>query len=127
MVYDSGRQTRCLTFIEDAVAGTVLAGTHPDAAGEVFNIGSMTETTVRDVVDLIAKLVGLDSVRTVEVDTSEAFGAAYEDLPRRMPDSTKARAMLGWSAGTALADGLGRTIEWARANPWWLALPDSGA
>jgi UDP-glucose 4-epimerase len=127
LLYDSGDQTRCFTYVDDAIAGTLLAADSDAAIGEAFNIGSMTETTVRDVVDLIAKLVGLDSVRTVEVDTSEAFGAAYEDLPRRMPDSTKARAMLGWSAGTALADGLGRTIEWARANPWWLALPDSGA
>ena len=52
---------------------------------------------------------------------------AAGDLTRRVPDSTKARTVLGWSCKTALADGLARTIEWARGNPWWLALPDSGA
>ncbi|MBY8870727.1 NAD-dependent epimerase/dehydratase family protein [Micromonospora sp. PLK6-60] len=125
-VYDQGRQTRCPTFVDDAIEGTVLAGTHPGAVGEVFNIGSMTETTVREVVDLVAKLVG-DGPETVEVDTVVALGAHYEDLARRVPDSTKARTVLGWSCRTELADGLARTIEWARANPWWLALPDSGA
>jgi UDP-glucose 4-epimerase len=126
-VYDQGRQTRCLTFVDDAVEGTVIAGTHPAAVGEVFNIGSMTETTVREVVDLIAKLTGRDGVDTIEVDTNAALGSHYEDLPRRVPDNTKARTMLGWSCQTALADGLTRTIDWARNNPWWLAQPDSGA
>lgn len=126
-VYDQGRQTRCPTFVDDAVEGTVIAGTHPDAVGEVFNIGSMRETTVREVVDLIGKLAGGTGADPIEVDTKVALGSHYEDLNRRMPDSTKAQQVLGWSPRTELADGLARTIEWARANPWWLALPDSGA
>lgn len=126
-VYDQGRQTRCPTFVDDAIEATVIAGNHPGAVGEVFNVGSMRETTVREVVDLIAKLVGADVLDTIEVDTRVALGSHYEDLARRVPDSTKAREVLGWSCRTELADGLARTIEWARANPWWLALPDSGA
>ena len=126
-VYDQGRQTRCPTYVDDAIDGTVIAGTHPAAAGEVFNIGSMDEATVREIVDQVTKLAGNDGAGTVEVDTKTVLGTHYEDLNRRVPDSTKARTVLGWSSRTPLADGLTRTIEWARANPWWLALPDSGA
>jgi len=61
------------------------------------------------------------------VDTSEKLSASYADLPRRVPDTTRARAMLGWKSETSLRAGLTKTISWAAGSPWWLALPDSGA
>ncbi|MGQ0842324.1 NAD-dependent epimerase/dehydratase family protein [Actinokineospora sp.] len=125
-VYDEGRQTRCFTFVDDAVEGTLLAATNPAGVGEVFNIGSMVETTVGDAIELIAKLTG-PNAKTVRVDTRTALGPSYQDLARRVPDNTKARTVLGWQCETALEDGLVRTIEWARENPWWLAQSDSGA
>ncbi|MEU9784740.1 NAD-dependent epimerase/dehydratase family protein [Streptomyces phaeochromogenes] len=126
LVYDQGDQTRCFTYVDDAVEGTVRAALSPRAMGEAFNIGSMTEITVREVVDLIAALTGSTAVIT-PVDTARALGPAYQDLRRRIPDATRMRELLGWSCGTTLRDGLTRTIEWARAHPQWLAIPDSGA
>jgi dTDP-alpha-D-glucuronic acid decarboxylase len=124
MVYDGGAQTRCFTYIEDAIRGTLLAAASPEAVGQVFNIGSMTETTIGQATELIADLTGA----TVEnVDTSVKLGQSYEDLARRIPDNTKARNVLGWTPEVTLRDGLSRTIAWARENPTWLALPDTGA
>jgi UDP-glucose 4-epimerase len=125
VVYDDGKQTRCFTYIEDAIEGTLLAAASPAAVGQAFNIGSMVENTVGETVELIAELVG--GVKTVMVDTGDKLGKSYEDLSRRVPDNAKARTLLGWEPRTMLREGLGKTIEWARANPWWLALPDSGA
>ncbi|MCX5199512.1 NAD-dependent epimerase/dehydratase family protein [Streptomyces sp. NBC_00249] len=125
VVYDGGRQTRCFTFVDDAVAGTLRAADEPAAAGEAFNIGSMVETAVGTVVGLVAELTGTTSV--VDVDTATALGASYEDLGRRVPDNAKAGRILGWRPRTSLRDGLVKTIEWARADDRWLALPDSGA
>jgi nucleoside-diphosphate-sugar epimerase len=125
VVYDHGNQTRSFTFVDDAVEGTLLAGRSSAAGGEIFNLGSMVETTVADVVDLIAKLTGSGS--TLGVDTRERLGVSYEDLMRRVPDSTKARTVLGWVCETELQEGLVKTIDWARGNPWWLGLTDSGA
>ncbi|HEY0636235.1 MAG TPA: NAD-dependent epimerase/dehydratase family protein [Pseudonocardiaceae bacterium] len=125
-VYDGGRQTRCFTYVEDAIAGTMLAAASPRALGQAFNIGSMVETTVAEAVALISELTGSRSP-IVTVDTGAKLGAAYEDLARRVPDNTKARTVLGWECTTSLRDGLTRTIEWARNSPWWLAVPDSGA
>ncbi|WP_326695944.1 NAD-dependent epimerase/dehydratase family protein [Streptomyces sp. NBC_01754] len=125
VVYDGGRQTRCFTFVDDAVTGTIRAADEPAASGEVFNIGSMAETSVGTVVGLVAELTGTTSV--VDVDTTAALGESYEDLGRRVPDNAKAARVLGWRPETSLRDGLVRTIEWARASDWWLALPDSGA
>ncbi|MGW5051331.1 NAD-dependent epimerase/dehydratase family protein [Actinokineospora sp. NPDC004072] len=125
VTYDQGRQTRCFTFVDDAVEGTIRAGDHPDAVGQAFNIGSMVETTVGDAVRLIAELTGAAEV--VDIDTATHLGASYEDLSRRVPDNAKAGRVLGWRPTTDLRDGLIKTIEWARASQWWLDLPDSGA
>jgi dTDP-alpha-D-glucuronic acid decarboxylase len=126
VVYDGGAQTRCFTYVDDAVDGTVRAAAEPGAAGDVFNIGSTTEITVAEAVGLIAELTGFGP-HVTPVDTGEKLSASYEDLPRRIPDTAKARAVLGWACDTSLRTGLTKTIGWAADSPWWLALPDSGA
>jgi dTDP-alpha-D-glucuronic acid decarboxylase len=126
VVYDGGTQTRCFTYVDDAVDGTVRAATEPGAAGGVFNLGSTTETTVAEAVGLIAELTRFGS-RVTSVDTSEKLSASYADLPRRIPDTARARATLGWACDTPLRTGLAKTVGWAAGSPWWLALPDSGA
>jgi dTDP-alpha-D-glucuronic acid decarboxylase len=123
-VYDSGSQTRCFTYIQDAVAGTVLAGTSPKADGECFNIGNHRESTVAEVVSTVCDLAGL-AVPAAALDTAAEFGARYQDIPRRVPDTAKARDVLGWECRTSLREGLSETISWARRNPWWLDVPDS--
>ena len=124
VVYDGGGQTRCFTYVDDAVRGTLAAA---DAAeGGAFNLGSMDETTVAEAVRTVAELTGYRTP-PAPVDTRAALGPSYEDLMRRMPDTTKAATVLGWKCHTSLRDGLAKTIEWARRNPWWLELRDSGA
>ena len=124
LLYDSGEQSRCFTYVDDAVAGTLLAAESSAAIGEAFNIGSMTETTVRHVIDLAIKIANVDSVSGAEaVDTAAQYGGRYEDIPRRIPDSTKAQRELGWRLHVDVEEGIRRTIEWARANPWYLNGP----
>lgn len=120
-LFDTGDQTRCFTYVDDAVAGTLLAAESNAAIGEAFNIGSMTETSMREVVNLAIKTADVDSVSEAEaVDTAERYGGRYEDIPRRIPDSTKAQRELGWRLTVDVAEGIRRTIDWARANPWYL-------
>ena len=122
LLYDSGEQSRCFTYVDDAVAGTLLAADNPAAIGEAYNIGSMTESTIRDVVELAIKTAAVDGVDRAEpVDTKVHYGSRYEDIPRRIPDSRKAQRELGWRLEVDVAEGIARTIDWARANPWWLA------
>ncbi|GGU98198.1 UDP-glucose 4-epimerase [Actinomadura cremea] len=126
VVYDRGGQTRCFTYVDDAVEGALLAAGNPAAAGYAFNIGTTDETTVAEVVALVNKLAGVEAT-PLQVDTAEKLGPVYEDLPRRVPDTVRAAGLLGWRPRTGLEDGLTRTIDWARENPWWLSLPDQGA
>lgn len=125
VVYDDGGQTRCFTYVQDAVDATITVGTSDKALGECFNVGSSVETTVGEVSALVAELTGAGTV--VPIETRDLLGGRYQDLRRRVPDTSKIGATLGWRCVTDLRTGLTRTIRWARENPWWLALPDSGA
>jgi len=124
LLYDSGDQTRCFTYVDDAVAGTLLAADSDAAIGEAYNIGSMTETTMREAVNVAIKIAGVEGVSSAEsVDTAAIFGGRYEDIPRRIPDSTKAQRELGWRLQVDVDEGIRRTIGWARSNPWYLQQP----
>lgn len=127
VMYDDGAQTRCLTYVEDAIEGTVRAGALPSGIGEAFNLGSTRETTVREVVELVLELTDSDRQSFGVTDTRTSLGSSYEDLARRVPRTNKARDLLGWQAQTPLHEGLSATIEWARTEQHWLDQPDSGA
>jgi nucleoside-diphosphate-sugar epimerase len=124
VVYDGGHQTRSFTFIDDAVEATTAIGASEKSDGEAFNVGSTQEVTIREVVELIADLAGLEQP-TDHLDTNAHYGNSYQDLQKRIPDTSKIHGILGWQATTDLVDGLRQTVEWARRHPWWLALPDN--
>lgn len=112
-LYDGGRQTRCFTFVEDVVQGVILAGTVPEAAGHVFNIGRSVETTIQELFNEIKAQLKPEYNTTAEIiNTNLVFGNTYQDIPRRIPDVRKARKILGWEATTPLPEGLSKTISW---------------
>ena len=112
-VYDDGEQTRCFTYVADAVEGTILAATVREAAGQVFNIGSNRETTINELARMIRDLSGSSS-EIVHVPYTSAYGPHFEETRRRVPDVTRAREVLGFEARTTLEEGLRRTLEWFR-------------
>lgn len=121
LLYDGGRQTRCFTFIEDAVAGTIAAAFSKSAGGLAFNIGSSVETTVEEATRIVGEIAGNGQYKIKNVLTGELYGKAYEDIPRRVPEVERAATLLGWSAQTLLMDGVFKTVEW-----WKKILLDAG-
>lgn len=113
-VYDGGNQTRCFTYIEDAVSGTLAVVFSPASAGLAFNLGTTEETTVNEVTRLIGSMVDNGKYAVREVVTGDLYGENYEDIPRRIPDVRRAASILGWDANTKLIDGLNKTISWWR-------------
>lgn len=122
IVYDGGNQTRCFTFIKDAVSGTLAAAFSQSANGLAFNIGSTVETTVREVSRIVGEIAGSGCYTMRNVCTSEMYGHPYEDIPRRVPDVERAARILGWRAETPLKEGITKTIDW-----WRKTMLDAGS
>ena len=119
ILYDGGAQTRCFTYVSDAVAGTVAASSRDTAIGEVFNLGNPAERTILEATEIVLELSGT-GLGWTGLDTAQEFGDSYQDIIRRVPDVSKAKRMLDWSAATSLEEGVAMTIEWARDHPEWL-------
>jgi len=120
-LYDGGQQTRCLTYIADAVEGMIAAATKKEAIGQIFNIGNSVENTMAQVVRMILDAAGSD-LEPIAIDTRKKYGAVYEDIGRRVPAVTKAERLLGWKATTSAREGIAKTVDWARNNSWYLAI-----
>jgi UDP-glucose 4-epimerase len=112
-VHGDGRQTRCFTFVNDTVEGTLRAALDERGEGLVFNIGDNHETTINDLAQMIISMIG--STSSIQHVSYEArFGKGFEDTKRRVPDVRRASEILGFTASTPLLDGLIQTLQWWR-------------
>jgi len=110
-VHGDGGQSRCFTYIDDTIRGTIAAGFTPEAEGLVFNLGSTEETSILELAELIRASVGSDA--PIEPTSYESYyGPGFEDTRRRVPEISRARGILDWEPNVTLEDGLTRTIEW---------------
>jgi UDP-glucose 4-epimerase len=113
-VIGDGSQTRCFTFVSDAVAATVAAGLKNTADGHALNIGMDVETSVLEFAQLMLELYRGAKSKIRFVTQEEIYGKSYEDIPRRVPDNTKMRKLLGVEPKISLREGAAMTMEWFR-------------
>lgn len=106
-----GEQKRDFIFMDDVILACLEAATNPRALGEVFNIGSGKEYTLRDVGEEIMKLMEYP----VELQWS-ALPYREGEMWRWQANISKARKMLGWHPLFDIKAGLSCTIEWFRQN-----------
>jgi dTDP-L-rhamnose 4-epimerase len=107
-IFEDGRESRDFVFIEDVVEATVLALTVPQAANQVFGIGSGVAT---DVLTVANTLVAAYSAQ-VPVSVSGAFRVG--DIRHNLADLTKARALLGFEPKVDFKTGIGRFTDWVK-------------
>ncbi|MFF0051726.1 NAD-dependent epimerase/dehydratase family protein [Streptomyces sp. NPDC005498] len=120
-IHADGAQRRCFLHVADAVAALLLLLDHPGTEGETFNIGADDEISIRELADRIITQTG--SVSHVEhLSYAEAYGPGFEDMERRVPDTTKLRTLTGWRPRHSLTDVLADAIADARAE-WHGGLP----
>src|SRR5579864_1554360 len=100
-VYGDGTQTRCFTYISDAVSALVALAEHPDTNGEVYNIGSVEEVSILALAEKIRDLTGSES-KIVFVPYDQAYEQGFEDMMRRVPDLTKINRLIGYAPATSL-------------------------
>jgi nucleoside-diphosphate-sugar epimerase len=106
-IQGTGKQTRSMTYVDDAIEALLFVAGNPDLKLKPFNIGNDDE---RSVEDIIAALALAASVPFNRSNKSPRPG----DPQRRKPDLTFARAN-GWAPTTNLEDGLRLTLAWFRA------------
>jgi UDP-glucose 4-epimerase len=114
-VIGDGRQTRCFTYVDDAIRATVAAGLEPRAVGQICNVGSDEEISILDLARTMLRVAGSPpEIRFVPQET--VYGDSYEDVPRRVPSLHRMHEILGVRADTSLEEGLRRTIAWFQAG-----------
>ncbi len=111
-VIGDGTQTRCFTYVSDAIEGTIAAGLRPQAAGGIFNIGTETEVSIRTLAETMLEIAGKPKTMIEYVPQEKIYGTSYEDIPRRVPDASRMRTLLGVTPKVGLREGLERTMGW---------------
>jgi GDP-L-fucose synthase len=106
--WGTGSASREFLYVDDAAEGIVRAAEVMEEP-EPINLGTNREIAIRDLVGLIAKLVGFEG--EIRWDSSKPDGQ-----PRRCLDVARAHEQLGWAAAVPFEEGLRRTIDWWRAQ-----------
>lgn len=108
-VYGDGKQSRCFGYVGDVVDGLMKLIDSPDAVGQVFNIGSTQEVTILGLAKRIKELTNSES-EIVFIPYGEAYEDGFEDMPRRVPDTSKITKLVGFKAKASLDDILREVI-----------------
>jgi UDP-glucose 4-epimerase len=108
-IYGNGGQTRDFIHVEDLLEAVCKAATAPGVGGEVFQIATARETTVRDLARLITTILVEFGLLDVAVRHKDP---RLGDVMRTYADTSKARRMLGWQATVTLEEGLRSVVSW---------------
>ena len=113
-VFGDGSQTRSFVDVGDVVRALAGLLEHPRAVGEVFNVGNPEETSIHALAELVKEISGSASA-IVTVPYDEAYESGFEDMPRRVPDITKIRTLIGWNPTLTLPEIVERVVGYVRA------------
>jgi UDP-glucuronate decarboxylase len=109
VLHSDGRATRSFCYVSDGIAGFLLA-LLKGRPGQAYNIGNDHEVSIRELADLVAELTNTP----VQFEVSRDPHYLTDNPQRRCPDLTKSRTELGYAPRVSLADGIARTLRWAK-------------
>jgi UDP-glucose 4-epimerase len=98
-VFGDGRQSRCIGFVKDVVRALVALMDRPEAAGQIYNVGAQTEISILELAQRVKELTQSASP-IVMVPYEDAYETGYQDMPRRIPDTSKLKALVGFAPTT---------------------------
>src|SRR4030095_4263064 len=107
-VYGDGQQSRCFGYVGDVVGALIALMENETAVGQVFNVGSNEETSILDLARRVKDLTHSSS-EIVFVPYDEAYEEGFEDMPRRIPDISKVRELVGFQPKMSL-DGILKSV-----------------
>ncbi len=100
-IYGDGTQSRVFCHVQDAVRAILTIATTDSTVGEVYNIGGIGETTIKELAEKIIERTKSNSTITY-TPYDQAYTAGYEDMQRRVPNIEKIKTALGWSPENTL-------------------------
>jgi len=110
-VFGDGEQRRCFTDVSDVVGALLKLSQSEEAVGQVINIGNDTrEVSIMELARLVKKKTGSSS-EIVLVPYAQAYEEGFEDMPRRIPDLSKIKRLIGYEPKVDLDGVLDRVIE----------------
>ena len=109
-IYGDGTQTRCFCAVGDIVDGIVVLSETPGAIGRVFNLGGIEEVSIQGLAETVIAITGSSS-RIEFISYDEAYEDGFEDMQRRVPDTTRARELVGFAPTASLADIVRMVVE----------------
>lgn len=113
-VYGDGSQSRCFCDVSDTVRALEALLLTEQAVGQVFNVGSTEEVTILELAQRVKKLTGSASPITF-IPYDKAYAPGFEDMQRRVPDTTRIQTTIGWQPRHDLNSILRRVIAWLQA------------
>ncbi len=110
-VFGDGSQSRSFTDVGDVVWALRKLVEEPRAVGQVFNIGNGREITIRELAERVRSFTNSTS-EIVTIPYDEAYETGFEDMPRRVPDISKIRNLIGYEPKVQLDEILSRVVEY---------------
>lgn len=110
-VYGDGTQSRCFCYVGEVVGALIALANHPDAVGQIFNLGSKEEITIMGLAQKVKTIIGSHS-EIVKVPYEEAYEQGFEDMARRVPDLTKIKRLIGYESKVKLEEMIRRIWEY---------------
>jgi UDP-glucose 4-epimerase len=104
-IYGTGTQSRCFCYVQDVVDAIVGLMQCDRAVGQIFNVGSSEEVSIKQLADRVVELTGSRSVQEF-VPYEVAYGRPIEDMMRRVPCTERIRRAIGWQPKTSLDETL---------------------
>jgi len=112
-VHGDGEQTRCFTYVKDAVDAIVKLMNTEEAEGQVFNVGGEEEISMNELAQKVKELTESRSEIT-HIPYEKVYGRGFEDMQRRTPDLAKIREAIGYEPTYTTEDILNKVIQYFR-------------
>ncbi|RJO59745.1 NAD-dependent epimerase/dehydratase family protein [Candidatus Parcubacteria bacterium] len=109
-IYGSGKQSRCFCYVVDAVEAMIKLMNSTRAVGELFNIGSEEEITIKQLAHKVKTMTNSQS-KIAYISYEKAYESGFEDMMRRKPDLTKIKKYINWQPRTNLEKTLQYIID----------------
>ncbi|RJX31840.1 MAG: NAD-dependent epimerase/dehydratase family protein [Desulfarculus sp.] len=102
-VFGDGNQSRCFSEVGEVVTALAALAAAPAAEGQVVNVGSRQEISIKELAKLVKKLAGSRSPIKL-VPYEQAYAEGFEDMPRRVPDVSKLQSLVGFTPQMGIAE-----------------------